>query len=240
MSLLFVTCYNQKLYESSGHKLRRSAQFFKNLPFKTFSEDAAPADHKIEQDYLSHFLRQYKQYIPEKYGGSSPPCNCGIKHEYACHHSLWNESAFRWFKKVVTLYQCLDLPYDYLVWIDADSFFKKTLSEEVIKKTLEENDVAYLRGETREAIETGFIIFNFSKGTGQAIIREWFRRFMSGVFLTDHRWDDGFQFTRVINNGRWKGLDLATGYSGSNPAAFCSLREYFQHNKGSHARKRIV
>lgn len=244
MSLVFVTCYNAQLYHSSGHKLKRSAQFFKNLPFKTFSEDTAPADYKINQTALDSFLQAYQEYIPEKYGGSSSPCECPKKrfgkHEYACHHSLWNESAFRWFKKVVTLYQCLEWTYDYLVWIDCDSFFKKTLPEGKVIQALDGTDVAYLKGTRREAIETGFIIFDFSSGRGQEIIKKWMGRFRNGIFLTDHRWDDGFQFTRVLQNGRWKTKDLAENYDGPSPADHCILKEYFQHNKGSHARKRVV
>lgn len=241
MSLTFVTCYNDRLYTASGLKLIRSAQFFKNLPFETFSEDKAPAKRNIDAGILKAFLTQNAKNIPQKYGGFLPPCECGQKHVYACPNSLWNHSAYRWFHKVVTLYQCVDLfQSDYLVWIDCDSFFKRELPEEKIREVLHGAAIGYLQGNTREAIESGFLIFDFASGQGQEIIRQWYSRYERGVIFTDHRWDDGFQLTKLLTLGRWKKTDLALDYVGYDPASRCSLHEYFQHNKGSHARKKVV
>lgn len=241
MSLIFVTCYNKKLHIASGLKLVRSAQFFKNLPIETFAEDDAPAKHKIDQQILKTFLVENHSNIPEKYGGGLAPCQCLQKHVFACPNGLWNFSAYRWFHKVVTLYQTTSLfQCDYLIWIDCDSFFKRQLPEEKIKEVMNGAAIGYLHGNTREAIESGFLIFDFSSGQGQEIIRQWYSRYERGVIFTDHRWDDGFQLTKLLKIGRWKKTDLAQDYIGYDPASRCSLSDYFQHNKGSHAKKKVV
>jgi len=240
--VVYITSFSRKIYETSGKDLLASHAHNK-IPSQiiAYSENVIPGIRQLNTEVLQKFLTTFSDYIPKDFGGKSRKCNCQGSHKHGCHWSLWNRNAFRWYHKVATLVQCLsDIPKEtkYLVWMDSDCRFIAQNTTQQVANTVGGWDAAYLQGATREAAETGFIVFNL-KLHGAEVIQEWDARFWSKQFLNDHRWDDGYQFTRLIQTTNFSFRDMVAGLTGCKKVIVgrCPLiNNFVQHNKGIHAK----
>lgn len=231
------------MYEATGRKLVRS--FIEEMPINqinVYSEDELTTPFiPLDKIILNHFREKHKSIIPKSLGGEhNGRCGCRdirpsgkINHIKGCPCSLWNRNMYRWFHKVVAIYQACDLTTDYLVWLDSDCYLKKELPDNVIEKLTKKNDIVYMKGSKRVAIESGILIFNMMQDAGD-LIQTWFNHYILDWFKKEERWDDGYILTQIIKD--YWAKDMCEGVAVDAPATVCPLAEYIGHNKGTHVR----
>lgn len=204
---------------------------------------------------LSWWLRNNADIVPDYLGGQARRCGCPntdkrhAKHKYGCHWQWMNRNASRFFRKVVSLDAANRSPFsnkpgprsgfDFLVWLDADAYFKAPLPPKYLTKKLKKAAMFYFRGH-RPAVESGILGFSF-KNRGDEIIDAWLDRYTTGLFRRDERWDDGFQLARVVESTRLATVDLVhptkwkTGPNRTNNVIpTTDIAQYLIHEKGRH------
>ena len=248
--VIYVTSFNERLFNLSALRLLQSFVKF-NIDAKLLIcyEDDKKTNYlkelkKIEgtnfifvnisnYDYLNNFLKNHKDIIYKKHGGSADSTN------------YWNDRWSLWFRKVASLKYALDhfKNYEFLVWIDCDCFFKKHLSTKFLRKGFNKKDCFYYLGEYRKnskwelaaGVETGFI--GWRKGGGYKLLSDIINEFNDRKFTKYKRWDDGYVIRMVIEKSNIKCEDLALAftYPGGNVIGKkCYFRDHIIHNKGSH------
>lgn len=255
MLVNYITSFSHKLYEATGKDLVASyakwqIRLAENASILHQYSEEDGLGRRINPEYLDWYLNTFKHLIPPNLCGTAKGCICGthpngiirgkIVHKPGCHNTLWNRNAYRWFHKVAALKTYIDglnsdTTPDYLVWLDCDCFFKKTLPNQFIVDLCEKHDICYMKGTKREAIESGILIFNFKK-FGQDIVQSWFNWYRLSWFLKEHRWDDGYILTKIVSDGLYKTKDLVAKKALGRPADDCPLTPYIGHNKGTHVR----
>jgi hypothetical protein len=252
--LLFVTTYNAELFAASGLRLTHSflklqptgrllAGYEGGHPFPT-PTDSRLLFHNLEHSpLLTVWLKQNADVIPVHLGGTLKPCTCPgreerhAKHKKGCPGQWMNRNASRWFRKVITLGQAAHVGgYRYLVWLDADAYFVKPLTVPYVVEKLAGTGMAYFRGH-RPAVEAGVMFFDLVAG-GLAIIRAITDRYVSKAYRKDERWDDGYQWSVVLDTKRHSAIDLVhpTKHRGvtNNVIPTTDVAKYLVHDKGRH------
>lgn len=253
--IYYITSFNKELFATTGiHCITSFLQSKTKDNLVVCTEDFPETGihypnllyHAIENDpNLLEWHRKYNEYIPDHFGGKTTKCDCygnrpvphkEKEHKKGCYWTQWNRNAYRWFKKVVALdWARRTLQCDFLIWVDCDCVFRQFISKRRLISIFQDKTIFYNHGSAREAVETGLIGFDFNKG-GKEFIAEWMARFISGKFLEDHRWDDGYQFTIVKNYIHWRTRvnDIGAGCQYTNVAQHTPLSPFIYHNKGFH------
>lgn len=247
--ILYTTSFNEEIYESSGRKL--IASFKKTIQpaylFCTFENMPLPIDEDVifknitKHSLLEDFLFLYKEYIPIYLGGTAFPCICpepysklDQKHKKGCHFTWWNRNCFRWFRKIVTLNEAIASDCKYLIWIDSDCIFKKQISEHFLDHLFDNHDLIYMKGGARFADETGIFGIHLND-KGRLFILNLKKKYMSGEVFKLRRWDDGYVFMKLRLSSNIQTRDLVPKNCEVTRVAEKSLlKDYIQHNKGSH------
>lgn len=257
MNILYVTSFNDELYNATGKKLLES---FSNIKGDLFigTENLLLVgsrfiQYKLENDYfLQKWLLENKDIIPEYLGGIAKPCNHqdpyareDRKHTKGCHFSWWNRNCSRWFRKIATINYVMNYQntyanigkYDYFVWLDADCIFKKDPHDILENIDGWDVDIFYMRGTKRRAVESG--IFGIKNNPcGKFFVDQLCWLYTSKKFRNYDRWDDGFIFKVAIGDSPLvRTLDIAAKCNKPDVADFTCLTPYIKHNKGTHGRK---
>jgi len=251
--MLFVTSFNEIIFKLSG--LRLLYTFIEhNIDGKLLicyedSDNTKYLNSIIKKKwskfifynldnykYLHNFLDENKNLIIEKYGGS--------KKELYDNH--WNNTFSLWFRKIASLNYALDNfnKKEYLIWIDADCFFKKHLSNKLIQESFNNTYCFYHLGKWRyvnndKSIESGFI--GFKKDMGYVLLQQVIAEYKDKKFLKYKRWDDGHVMGQIILNSPIKSIDLASDVpkrTTYNVIRKCIFKDYITHNKGCHHKLR--
>jgi hypothetical protein len=219
--ILYVTSFNKKLYEATGHRMVESFTRAKIegdllITYEDDIKDLIPhADNflylKLEDyGFLQEWLEANKEIIPVEYGGLLEGCGCSkipAKDHYykdhirRCPNLGFNRRASLWFRKVAALKHAYDLcnkegsGYSKVVFIDSDVVFKSRISASYINMVFAKSGMFFHLGEHRKrigtGIESGFI--GFSKDNrGFEFLEILFDSFVSGDYLKYDRWDDGY------------------------------------------------
>ena len=221
MNVLYVTTFNEKLFNQSGKNLIESfSKFINNADmlvcyedFSFISDNSRILSYNLENDpYINNWLIKYAYIIPKFYGGNAPDDSEIFKDNNPDYwggtngQSWANFRASRYFRKIISLNYALihfSKLYDYIFVIDSDCIFKGSLNDNLINKLFDdETSMIYFWSRFRKKInrgpETGFTGyckrnngFNFAK-----IICDCF---FSGKFLNYQYWDDGYVIGQVIN-----------------------------------------
>jgi len=253
--ILYITSFNKKLFDATGNGFIKS--FYENQKDDLFigTEDNIPQlenypvkIYQLENDsILQQWTKANIDIIPYYAGGQSRPCDCNFgsqkKHIKYCPWWGWNRNAYRWFRKVITIYYALQTfssEYDWFFWVDCDCVFTRIIKHERIEK-YNKMDVLHLIGTFRNADETGLILFNMNNKGGD-FIKKWMKKYTSGSFRKDDRWDDGYQLTMVRRAypSEFKYYDMAAGIHGRNVAHKSIFGKHIRHHKGIHWRTGIV
>lgn len=265
--ILFVTTFNDELFEMSGRRLIES--FYEHQDndwselltcYEGYSCDHWPSYDLDVDAFLQEWLADNADVIPVHLGGETTQCACRNSHERHCKHHVngchwhWmNRNASRWFRKVASLRYAASLEYRYLMWVDCDTEFKQTISMDFYVRQFAGQSIFYCRGH-REAPEVGVFgvdldggaggMFEIDGNGGQGFIRELCHRYESREYLDYHRWDDGFQIGALVDAGLVTANDLvhptrfASGPNYTNDVIpHSAIGEFIKHDKGRHGRK---
>jgi len=209
---------------------------------------------RLEGDpILTAFLRKNAAVIPAELGGTArrPECRCpkgpfdahSKRHRLPCVGYWFCRNAYRWLRKVVAAKRAADAhpDYDVLMWVDADAGFSQRVSPEVVAQWFPRGaGVAYTKSR-RTAIETGVVGYHLRQG-GRVVLDNLVRRYVTGAFRADQRWDDCVQLERAINASRGvTAVDLATDVGPNNTVIqFSPMGPYLTHDKGHHRRTGVL
>jgi hypothetical protein len=132
----------------------------------------------------------------------------------------------RWSHKVFALTEkAFKLAEDskeagWLVWIDADTYFKKRLTKEDVLFMLPEGADIVLDQE-----DTSFVAFNLNKQPALDILGDLRGTYISGEVLNYREWHDGFIFQRLLNIYSSHGMKIHTT---------SIMKNYMIHFKGNY------
>lgn len=249
INVLYVTSFSPDLYQATGRHLLRSylesdsdgrmlicheqgmAGEFRGLGGQFLVDDLD------KSQLLSQWLKANRDIIPSYLGGDAGPCHCvGNDHATGCASSWFNRNASRWFRKIVSLDQAIQIAdVDIIIWLDSDCRFKRKLTTKEILDFFGEHAIFYLKSKDRTVMESGIVGFYLNRG-GRDFIEITTRRYRSGEFRNYERWDDGYQFqVTVERHPEIMAVDLATHMSGYDDVVPNSpLGVYFNHFKGVH------
>ena len=131
------------------------------------------------------------------------------------------------------------LHYRYVIWIDCDTEFVKTVPFDFCVREFDGHPLFYCRGH-REAPEVGIFGVDL-ENDGKDFVKALCERYTSRDYLKYHRWDDGFQIGSLVDEGVVTASDLVhqTKYIGRTNDVIprTKLGKYIKHDKGRHGRK---
>lgn len=261
MNILWATTFSADMWETSAKHLI-SSYVSTGTPHKlvayTEGMDLPPTPgaegHRLEGNaFLASFLKANRDVIPIALGGSlkSPECKCrrgpfGVhetrKHQLPCPGYWFCKNAYRWLRKVLAANLAADAhpKADILMWVDSDASFRQTVSPEVVAGWFRNKaGCVYLKSK-RSAIETGVVGYDLRNG-GRAILAATAKRYSSGKFRGDQRWDDCVQLELGIADSKVRAVDLATKVGpNSTVIQFSPLGPYLGHDKGHHRRAGVL
>lgn len=209
--------------------------------------------HRLEGDpFLAGFLYDNRRIIPKELGGQAvePLCKCrkGPLDVHSKHHQLpcvgywFCKNAYRWLRKVRAgnLAATMFPDHDILMWVDSDASFLQTVPEDVVASWFGDRVACVYVKNERTAIETGVVGYHLRNG-GRRVLAETARRYSSGKFRTDARWDDCVQLENGIKASKQLAVDVATAV-GPNATVlqFSPLGPYLGHDKGHHRRTGVL
>ena len=221
MNTLYVTTFNEKLYNMSGKDLIKSfTKYIDNADmlvcyedFEFKSEYNNILSYNLKNDeYMNTWLNKYKDIIPKFYGGNAEDDSDIFKDNNIDYwggkkgQSWAKFRASRYFRKVVALNYALinfSEKYDYIFVIDSDCIFKKSITNLKIEELFKDStSMIYFWSKFREKInrgpETGFTGYS-KKNNGFNFAKIICDCFSSGKFLDYTYWDDGYVIGQVIN-----------------------------------------
>jgi hypothetical protein len=261
--ILWATTFSADLWQDSGRLLVESFLATKTpgtLVAYTEGIDVPAAPNvltrRIDKDpFLVSFLQRNRDVIPIALGGvlPSPECHCrgrepldmhSSKHTLPCPGYWFCKNAYRWLRKPLAAKKACDefgADYDIMMWVDSDASFLKTIPPEVVASWFPPDTGCIFLKNKRLAIETGVFGYHLKQG-GPKIADTVLKRYETGVFRKDHRWDDCVQLWKGIAASGVKAVDLATKVGErSTVIQFSPLAPYLGHDKGRHLRtKRLV
>lgn len=232
MKILYVTTFNEKLYNLSGSSLVDSflnnnvlGDFlvcYENMDFHSNNEKIIPYNISTNA-FLGKWLDKHKNIIPKFYNGTAED-NSEIFNDPTLSSGdtgrgqYWARfRASRYFRKVAALHYAINTysnDYDYIFVIDSDCLFLENLNKDLIDSLFCNNvGMIYFWGKYRKSInrgpESGFIGY-CKKNNGYEFGKLICNYFESDKFLDYDFWDDGYIIGKVINEhqSKFKLFDL--------------------------------
>lgn len=259
MTVAWVTSFSNDLYEATGKGLIKSFEDSLSVgklfvaPERVPSVSISSPDRVVilpdpaDDPALAEFVSKNKDIIPKQFGGDwTGPCSClnpndskDSRHKPACPGAWFCKHSVRWFRKILALRSLLNSSYagySHIFWLDSDVLFKGRVTEALVRKWFNSNDLIYFKGPKRKVWETGILGM---RGEGIALVNKVFDYYMSGEFRKSPRWDDSYAFQTVSARLKTaKKMDLATGATKTaDVIPFSPLKDHLEHNKGTHGRK---
>lgn len=146
---------------------------------------------------------------------------------------------------IATVADQLHESVEFLVWIDGDTFFKKSGLEQFLQTIFPVDfQIAsfFDRNKSYGYSETGLIIFNLKHGNCLDFIERWNTPFVDGTICSFFEWHDAFLFSHLMRQyppDTFRLLCEDFNLLSTHPIdEFVSLRGYMEHLKGP-ARKRL-
>ena len=242
MKILYVTTFNNKLYNATGRDMIESFVKYKTEGDLLIAhEDGLDAViphhrkfifHDLEQDnFLSSWLKENEDIIPVELGGKFE----GVYEE----KTKFNQRASQWFRKIVALNAAMDNKSDYeaIVFLDSDTVVNKHLPGSKIEEIFSGHSMFYHLGPHRKksgtGIESGIIGFNL-KEEGVLLLSIVINKFRSGEFRKYLRWDDGYVFRMVVEEYTNIATRDIVDVQENNVVEHGPFAEYLVHKKGIH------
>lgn len=254
MSILLVTSFNKMIYELSGVRLIQS--YFQHkigidllITYEgdnDFLNNVANKKSNIKYfnlnnyTYLTDWLNENEDIIPTKYGGKYELHKLDSEIDIKLLNTF-NSKMSLWFRKIASLKYALDTYrdiYDYIIWIDADTFFLQHLPKQHIINIFNNTYCFYHLGLYRAirtlcSIESGFI--GFKKEDGYKLLQLIIDKYDDKKFMKYNRWDDGHVIGQVIIDSDIKSYDVIDpSLQTLSPMDDGPFKEFIKHLKGTH------
>jgi hypothetical protein len=250
MTLLYVTSFNSKLFNATGHNLVKSfiETDSEGILLLTYDEYPIRIGTLVENiiqyklstsQWLQNFWKENPDII------SPIPCKCNNDsinlskvrfHKKGCHFTYWNRYLYRWIHKIAALeYVINTLLYKDIVWLDCDCFFLERTTEKFILEQFKGTDTFYFKGPRREVEETGIVGYRNAD-----FIKTYINRYTLGLFRNDPRWDDCYQYQMARKETKVSSIDLGRHCVTTDPIPESHFGQYISHKKGSHNRLGVV
>lgn len=253
--VMYVTSFNDKLYNVTGRKMLHSFLNTKTEGDMLITHEKldpkviVKADNFTEYDlaedqWLKDWTYNNRDIVAEKYGGE---WKIDYGNKGPGNDEGFRRQAARWFRKIVSLREAVRIhDHDAIVFVDSDTIFKRQLRAERIYKFLNGYALFHHTGEFRakhdKGIESGFIGFNMNEG-GREYLQRVFDCFESGDFRRYKRWDDSYVFHHVLTESTFLHNDLVGHHIvkiGGRVVEHGPFRKDIDHAKGSHWRTHKV
>ena len=256
MKTLYVTTFNQRLYDLTGKNLVKS--FLENIKNGDLLVCYEDMDFDVESDriikfdidkseYFTKWIKDNDKNIPKFYGGSADDKDPRFILDDKKGQDWARFRASRYFRKVAALHTALDKlsdKYDLILLTDSDVIFKKDLDDAKISELFDGGvSMFYFWGKYRRRInrgpESGFTGW-LKKNKGFEFGKKFCECFSSGDFLKYEYWDDGFVLGRMImeNKNNYKFKDIVAGTPIRTTRVMeikdNALIDYIHHFKNTH------
>ena len=256
MKVLYVTTFNQRLYDLTGKNLVKtflenttdSDLFvcYEDMEFK--SESSRIKTYNLDKSkYFTQWLEDNKENIPKFYGGLAEDKDPRFVLDRQKGQYWARFRASRYFRKVAALNKGLNKfkdDYDIIFLIDSDCIFKKNIDLDKINELFsDDTSMIFFWGKHRRKInrgpESGFTGYK-KINNGFEFAQKICDTFGSGDFLKYEYWDDGFVIGQLINENQ-KNYKLKDLVAKSNKRTtrvmeidYNPLFDYIHHFKNTH------
>lgn len=254
MNILLVTSLNNKIYKLSGIRLlytylKYNINCDMLITYEGNNDFLNTISKKLSKiklydlnndDYLNDWLKENEDIIPTFYGGKYKPYQLNNENDIKLLNKF-NQKSSLWFRKIASLNYALNNlsdKYEYIIWIDADTFFIQHLPNDYIIKYFNNTYCFYHMGLYRAirtlcSVESGFI--GFKKGDGYKLLKEIIDEYKNKEFMKYERWDDGHVIGQVIINSIIKSYDVINPTLKTlHPMDEGPFKNYIKHLKGTH------
>ena len=251
MNLLYVTTFNNQFYNLCAKELLQTFLEHAEGTMLVCYEDDIPSMpvaeniiyNKIDDDpFMLKWLKDNEDVIPTQYGGKATM-------EFVAETmGMWNFRASRWFRKVVALNKSLDIydDYDAIMFIDADSKFKKPLPSAYVESVFKDADVIYHLGMFRKkqpvhlasGIESGLV--GYRREGGKELLKRYIESFRSGEFRKYPRWDDSYLLRMAVEQSpdlKCRDVVHNIAMPSSRVVDLGPFRDFIYHDKGKTTRE---
>lgn len=242
MKIAFVTTFNKKLYDYYAHRFMSTY----NWPFDLYvyhegwTPKIDPKNDNIKFRDIHKTNPELSEFIERntKKNVDSVAKNDPSKIIEGANYRL---DAIRFSYKIFAkTHLMLNCDYDYVFWIDADSVFKKTITEkEVIKKFLPEDQCISFIDRPAYYSECGFVGYNLRMEATKSFIYKLREHYTKDLLFQEKEWHDSYVWdcVRKKNLQGYSQYNLAPKLTKQgNPWPDTPMSEYADHLKGK-ARK---
>ncbi len=245
MKTVFISTFNEQLYELSGERMLLSFLATQTHPILIAYEGQKP---KLESDrviwidlkdnfFLRHWIKENADIIPPPEGYCKLELDVNIEQIYG---SKFNSRAAQFFRKIVAISLALyPKPIaDFFVFVDCDCKFMQKIPDNFLNQ-LYKYELTYLLGKFRKQVKTGVESGILSFRPESEVILNLISSYADGTFRQQIRWDDGYLLRCAIDEyeGQNKNLDLVQDLdkSTSDIVGNSPWAKYILHEKGRHA-----
>jgi hypothetical protein len=213
MKIRVITTWNEKLFQEYAHRFELSFKRHWNFPLTVYNEDKDFFDLVPE---CKEFIERNKHRLHKDFLRDA--CRFSYK-VYAYTHAVIN-----------------DTESDFIMGIDADSVFYKTINKIWIKENIWHSDrmLTYL-GRGSQYSECGFLGFNMQHAETKNFARAMKEMYDKDKLFNLIEWHDSYIWDHVRKEFEAKGINnynIGDGGNGHVQARSC-LGPIYDHTKGS-------
>ena len=213
MKIRVITTWNEKLFQEYAHRFELSFKRHWNFPLTVYNED-----------------KDFFDLVPE--------CKEFIERNKHRPHKDFLRDACRFSYKVYAYTHAVinDTESDFIMGIDADSVFYKTINKIWIKENIWHSDrmLTYL-GRGSQYSECGFLGFNMQHAETKNFARAMKEMYDKDKLFNLIEWHDSYIWDHVRKEFEAKGINnynIGDGGNGHVQARSC-LGPIYDHTKGS-------
>ena len=211
----FITSFNETIYKNIGHHFIKSVSnyFEPSLKLKCFYHDCNIGSYNLTKDNVLYesidTIKEYKTFkdmhsIHDGTEGGQIPYNIKLDAKRNSH-------------KVFALTKYAEAVYKkgWLIWIDADSYVNKRLTEADLDKMLPQDVHIAYRGlrnyeDGTQGIDSSFMAFNLNHQATFDLLMDLKKAYVTGEVFQYREWHDAFITERLMNIYLTHGLKTIT------------------------------
>ena len=222
-NITIVTSFNEKILKDSAHYMldTLSKNLEPSVNLVCYHHDcnldnySVPSNSNITYKNL-HDVTEHEEFL-SKYSKHNGTENNTIPYNIQLDGVRFSHKVFALTEEAFTLADKSVKP-GWIVWIDADSYFKKRITKkDILAKLNKESDLAFIEN------DASFMAFNLNKQPPIDLLGDLRGAYISGEFVQYREWHDYFILQRLINIYQVHGLKLHN---------IPSMSDYMIHFKG--------
>jgi len=243
-NILYVTTFNKRLYEEYAYRFLDTFNATGDLLI--YSEDNIEfIKNKCKKKLKSNYtVINSNKAIPEldKFVKRNQERNKqDVKKNNGWGNLYWNGIKFCYKVFAVTHAGLNFQNYENIIWIDADTIFKKPLSKNKLNKFIDKDAMMNFFGRKKQYSECGFLVFNLKHNKCKDYFKEMKRMYTSNDIYTLKEWHDSYVWDHVRvkfeKNHNVKTHSISGFKYNDHVLLFTNLYMYFDHLKGTTRKK---